>query len=85
MSICLFVPCVSIVCLYFCFQEITFGVSVSGFSPNMVHVCALILLKSGLGLLNGKISAILDGVVCPHKWVLSFLDDNLNNNEWIFT
>ena len=37
--------------IYFCFRMIT-QMNINGFSPNLV--CALILWRSGLGLLMGK-------------------------------
>ena len=33
-------------------------VKINGFSPNLVHVCALILWRSGLGLFTGKFHPI---------------------------
>ena len=53
--------CSSAVHLFFCFQMITW-VNINGFSQNLV--CALILWRSGLGLLMGKFSSNFYGVIC---------------------
>ena len=45
---------------------------------------ALILLRSGLGLLMGKFSQFLT-VFCPPHIRISFLDDNLRKSQWIFS
>ena len=49
---------------------------VNGFSSNLV--CALILWRSGLGLLMCKILSIFDGVICPRQPIFSFPDYNLS-------
>ena len=50
-------------------------VNINGLSPNFV--CALILWKSGLGLLMGKFRQILTELSARDKPIFSFLDDNL--------
>ena len=50
-SVCLSIPPSSVCLSVFRFQMITW-VNINGFSPNLV--CALILWRSGLGLLMGK-------------------------------
>ena len=57
------------------FQMIT-CVNVSGFSPNLV--CALILWRSGLGLLMGKFCQILTEFSAQDMPIFSFTDDNLS-------
>ena len=54
--------CLPITCPYFCFQIVTW-VNISGFSPNLV--CALILWRSGLGLLMDKLHQFWTEVICP--------------------
>ena len=44
------------------FQMITW-VNVNGFSPNLVHICALILWRPGMGLLMDKFHQFLH--LCP--------------------
>ena len=48
----------------------------SGFSPNLV--CALILWRSGLGLLMGKFRQIFTELSAPDMPIFLFLDDNLS-------
>ena len=67
---------------YFCFRTITW-VIVYGFSPN--SVCALILWRSGLGLLMGKFYQFLTELSARDTSVFSFPDDNLSKYQWIFT
>ena len=57
--------------------------NISGFSPNLV--CALILWRSGLGLLMGKFRQILTELSARDMPIFSFLDDNLSKRQWIFT
>ena len=57
----------------FCFWMIT-GVNINGFSPNLV--CALILWRSGLGLLMGKFCQIFTELSARDTPIFSFLDDN---------
>ena len=52
----------------------------SGFSPNLV--CALILWRSGLGLLMGKFLQILTELSARDTPIFSFPDDNLRNNRF---
>ena len=66
----------------FCFQMIT-GVNINGFSPNLV--CALILWRSGLGLLMGNFRQISMEFSVQDMPIFSFLDDNLSKHHWIFT
>ena len=56
----------SYTCPYFRFQTIT-RVNTCGFSPNLV--CALILWKSGLGLLMGKFILFLTVIFPPQDRV----------------
>ena len=46
------------------------GVNVNGFSPNFL--CALILWRSGLGMLMGKFS-LFDEVICPRHPYFRFI------------
>ena len=73
MSICLFI---------FCFRMIT-CVNISGFSPNLV--CALILWRSGFGMLMGKICQILMELSAEDTPIFLFLDDNLSKYQGILT
>ena len=50
--------------------------------PNLVY--ALILLRSGVGLLMGKFRQLLTEPYAPTS-VFSCLDDNLSKYKWIFT
>ena len=54
----------------------------NGFSPNLV--CALILWRSGLGLLMGKFRLILTELSARDTPIFSFPDDNLSKHQWIF-
>ena len=54
---------------YFRFQTITW-VNISGFSPNVVY--ALILWRSGLGLLLGKFSKFLTELSTCHRIVVGY-------------
>ena len=67
-------------CVYF--QMMT-RVNVNGFSTNMLY--ALILWRSGLGLLMGKFVNFWQGLFPCHTSVFSFQDDNLSIFLWIFT
>ena len=58
-------------------------VNVNGFSPNLV--CALILWRSGLGLLMGKFRQFLMELPARDTPILLFPDDNLSKHQWIFT
>ena len=70
-------PCVCLsihlsdVSTYFCFHMITW-VNVSGFSPNLV--CALILKRSGLGLLMGKFCQFLTAICYFHYQVIMLVN-----------
>ena len=75
-SIRLFV-CRIYVCLYLHFLTITSVKFVKGFSPPNL-VCALILLRSGLGLLMGKFSQILTELSAHVMSVFSLYDDNFS-------
>ena len=66
----------------FCFRMITW-VNINGFSPNLV--CALILWRSGLGLLMGKFRQFLTELSARDTPIFSFPDDNLSKHQWIFT
>ena len=69
-------------CLIFCFRTITW-VNINGFSPNLV--CALILYRSGLGLLMGKWPEFLTELSTRDMSIFSLLDNNLSKYQWIFT
>ena len=58
-------------------------VNINGFSPNLVR--ALILWRSGLGLLIGKFRQSFTELSARDTPVFSFPDDNLNKHQWIFT
>ena len=66
----------------FRFRMITW-VNINGFSPNLV--CALILWRSGLGLLIGKFHWILTELTARDMPIFSFPDDILSKHQWIFT
>ena len=51
--------------------------------PNLV--CALILWRSGVGLLIGKFCQILTELSARDMPIFSFPDDNLSKLQWIFT
>ena len=55
----------------------------NGVSPNLV--CALILWRSGLGLLMGKFRQILTEISARDTPILLFPDDNLSKCQWILT
>ena len=59
----------------FRFRMIT-GVNINGFSPNLV--CALILCRSGLGLLMGKFRQIFTELSARYTPIFSFPDFNLS-------
>ena len=48
-------------------------------------VYALILWRSGLGLLMGKFRQFLTGLSARSTSVFSFQDDNFSKYQWIFT
>ena len=48
-------------------------------------VCALILQRSGLGLLMGKFCQILTELSTRDTPIFWFPDDNLSKHQWIFT
>ena len=79
LEVFVYVHCTS-VHLYFRCRMITW-ITVSGFSPYLV--CAVILGKSGLGLLMGKFCQFFDSYLPVN--VSMFLEDNLSNCQWIFT
>ena len=64
----------------FHFRMITW-VNINGFSPNLV--CALILWRSGLGLLMGKFHQFLTELSAQD--IFSFPDDNLSKCQGILT
>ena len=66
----------------FFFQMITW-VKVSGLSPNLVS--ALILWRSGLGLLMGKFRQILAELSARNTPIFLFPDNNLSKHQCIFT
>ena len=53
------------------------------FQPNLV--CALILLRYGLGLLMGKFRRSFTELSARDTPIFSFPDDNLSKHQWIFT
>ena len=66
----------------FHFRMIT-SVNINGLSPNLV--CALILWRSGLGLLLGKFRQFLTELSARNTPIFSFPDDNFSKHQWIFT
>ena len=64
-------------------RESSVRVNINGFSPNLV--CALILWRSGLGLLMGKFRQFLPDLSARHTPIFSFPDDNLSKRQRIFT
>ena len=66
----------------FCLGMITW-VNINGFSPNLV--CALILWRSGLGLLMAKFRQFLTELPARDTPKFWFPDDNLSKHQWIFT
>ena len=58
-------------------------VNINGFSPNLV--CALILWRSGLGLLMGKFHQFFTELSGRDLPIFLFLDDNLSKRKWIFS
>ena len=68
--------------LYFRFRMITW-VNINGFSSKLV--CALILWRSGLGLLMGKFRQFLTELSARNTSVFSFPGDNWSKCQWIFT
>ena len=67
---------------YFRFRTITW-VNINGFSPNLI--CALILWRSGFGLLMGKFHQFLKKWSACDTSLYSFPDNNLSKYQWIFT
>ena len=65
----------------FRFRMIT-SVNVNGFSPNSVY--ALILWRSGLGLLMGKFCLFLTELSACDIYMFSFPVDNFSKCQWIF-
>ena len=55
----------------------------NGFSSNLI--CALILWRSGLGLLMSKLHQIFTDISARDRPIFLFQDDNLNKRPWIFT
>ena len=55
----------------------------NGFSPNLV--CALILWRSGFGLLMGNFRQILTELSAQDTPIFLFPDDKLSKHQWIFT
>ena len=64
------------------FLDDNLSIPISGFSPNLVF--ALILWRSGLGLLMGKFRQILM-VICRRHALFSFPDDNLSKFQGILS
>ena len=67
---------------YICFQMITWE-KVKWFSPNLV--CALVLWRSGLGLLMGKFRQFLTELSAGNTSGFSLPDDSIVTYQWIFT
>ena len=68
--------------LYFCLQMISLA-NVNGFLPNLL--CALILWRSDVGLLMGKVLSIFDRSYLPATSLVSFTGNNFSKYHWIFT
>ena len=79
MSVCPSISRTSVCLSVFHFLMIC--VNINGFSPNLV--CALILWRSGLGLLMGKFSQILTELSAQETPVFLFLSDNLSKYQGI--
>ena len=70
--------------LIFSFLDDNFNlVKFNGFSPNLV--CSLILWRSALGLLIGKVCQFLTELSALDISIFSFLEDNFTKYKWIFT
>ena len=52
---------------------------------KLAFVCALILWRSGLGLLMCKFRQIFTELPARDRPTFSFTDDNLSKRQWIFT
>ena len=52
---------------------------------KLAFVCALILWRSGLGLLMCKFHQIFTELSARDRPTFSFTDDNLSKRQWIFT
>ena len=63
---------------HFRFRTITL-VNIIGFSPN--SVCALILLRSGFGLLMGKFHQFLTELCTHDTFIFLFLDDKFSKYQ----
>ena len=50
-----------------------------------MDLCALILWRSGLGLLMGKFRQIFTELSARDTPIFMFLDDNFSKHQWIFT
>ena len=81
-SVCLSVPPSYVHPSVFLFWMIT-RVNINGCSPNLV--CALILWRSGLGLLMGKFHQILTALSAQDIPIFSFPDGNLSKCQGILT
>ena len=77
--VCLSVFCMSIR-LYFCLQMITL-INVNGFSPSLV--CALILWKSALELLMGKIYQFLTELSAQDMSEFSFIFSTISSISFL--
>ena len=68
-----------------CLQHVSILTSVNlhGFSQNLVY--ALIVWRSGLGLLIGRFVQFLTELSAHDTSVFSFRDDNFSKYQWIFT
>ena len=53
------------------------------FSPNLVG--ALIMWRSGLGLLKGNFRQFSTELSVHHTFIFSFPDKNVSKTQWIFT
>ena len=67
----------------FLFLDDNFSINTNGFSPNLV--CALILCRSDLGLLMGKVYQFLTELSACDTSVFLFQDNNLCKSQWFFT
>ena len=67
----------------FLFLDDNFSIKTNGFSPNLV--CALILCRSDLGLLMGKVYQFLTELSACDTSVFLFQDNNLCKSQWFFT
>ena len=75
--------CIDIVEIWFWIANGQIRVNINGFSPNLV--CALILWRSGLGLLTSKFCQIFMELSAQDTPIFLFPDNNLRKLQGILT